>query len=90
MLEPVYRTKFKKDLHRMIKRGKPASKIKDVIEKLLKQEPLDAEYNDHKLSGKLKDLRDCHIESDWILMYRVLEDKLILARTGTHSDLFKK
>ena len=74
----------------MIKRGKLASKIKDVIEKLLKQEPLDAEYNDHKLSGKLKDFRDCHIEPDWILLYKVSGHKLILARTGTHSDLFKK
>jgi mRNA interferase YafQ len=90
MLEPVYRKKFKKDLHRMIKRVKTASKIKDVLEKLLKEEPLDAEYNDHKLSGKLKDFRDCHTEPDWILIYRVLGDKLILARTGTHSDLFKK
>lgn len=89
MLEPVFRKKFKKDLHRMLKRGKSEEKIKDVIKILLNEEPLDSKYNDHKLSGKLKEFRDCHIEPDWILMYQISGNRLILVRTGTHPDLFK-
>lgn len=88
MLVPVFRNKFKKDLHRMLKRGKSEEKIKTVIAKLLNQEPLEAKYNDHKLTGKLKEFRDCHIEPDWILMYKISGNRLILARTGTHPDLF--
>ncbi len=61
MLVPVFRKRFKKDLHRMLKRGKSEAKIKTVISKLLNQEPLDPKYNDHGLSGSLKDFRDCHI-----------------------------
>lgn len=88
MLVPVFRKKFKKDIHRMLKRGKSEEKIKIVISKLLNEEPLDPKYNDHSLSGRLKDFRDCHIEPDWILMYKISGDRLILARTGTHPDLF--
>jgi mRNA interferase YafQ len=60
-----------------------------VIEKLAAQERLDAKYRDHPLSGNWKGFRDCHLEPDWILIYRTSEDTLTLARTGSHSELFK-
>ncbi len=89
MLEPVFRKKFRKDLHRMIQRGKSEKKIKTVILKLVNQEPLPPKYHDHKLSGVLAEFRDCHIEPDWILLYKINDNQLILARTGTHADLFE-
>ena len=64
--------------------------MKAVIEKLVAGEKLEPKYRDHQLSGNWKDHRDCHIESDWILIYRIEEKNLILERTGSHSELFKK
>jgi mRNA interferase YafQ len=85
----VYTSRFKKDFKLMTKRGKDAGKLFDVIEKLLKEETLPAKYQDHPLVGKWRSRRDCHIEPDWILIYYVRGDELILERTGSHSDLFK-
>ncbi len=84
-----YTTQFKKDYKKIKKQNKDISKLNVVIEKLLSQKKLEPKYNDHSLSGKFKNHRDCHIEPNWILIYRITEDKLILERTGSHSDLFK-
>lgn len=84
----VYTGRFKKDFKRIIKRNKDENKLWDIINKLLKGEPLPAKCEDHPLSGKWSGRRDCHIESDWILIYFVRKDDLILERTGSHSDLF--
>lgn len=89
MLKPVYSNRFDKDLKRMLKRGKDAEKIKDVIRKLINEEKLDERYKDHLLRGDYKGCRDCHIEPDWILLYRIYENQIQFLRTGRHSDLFR-
>jgi len=89
MLTVVYRNKFKKNIDLLIKRGKDPEKIKLVIIALVNEQPLDPKQKDHPLTGNYKGFRDCHIEPDWVMIYRIKEDKLYLERTGTHSDLFK-
>jgi mRNA interferase YafQ len=89
MLIVVYRNKFKKNLELLIKRGKDPEKIKLVIIALVNEQPLDLKQKDHPLTGNYKGFRDCHIEPDWVMIYRIKEDMLYLERTGTHSDLFK-
>jgi len=79
---------FKKDVKRMRKRGKDLEKIKAVIDLLVAGEPLPPKNRDHKLGGDWIGRRDCHVEPDWILIYKLTEDELLLERTGTHSDLF--
>jgi mRNA interferase YafQ len=61
-----------------------------LIEKLVTGEKLKAKYKDHQLAGELKGYRDCHIGPDWHLIYKKTINKLILERTGSHSELFKK
>ncbi len=79
---------FKKDIKRQRRRGKQIDKIKVVIELLLTGKPMPPSYKDHPLVGNWIGRRDCHVESDWILIYRILANELRLERTGTHSDLF--
>jgi len=85
-----YTTQFKKDYKKLKKRNKDLSKIRTVIEKLAAGQLLEPKYNDHPLVGNWKGHRDCHIEPDWLLIYRITFDGLYLERTGTHSDLYKK
>ena len=85
-----YSTQFKKDYKRIKKQNKDLSKLRIVIEKLSEGQSLDPIYHDHPLSGNWKNHRDCHIEPDWLLIYRITPEDLFLERTGTHSDLFKK
>lgn len=79
---------FKKDIKRLQKRGKDLRKIKAVIDLLLSETPLPPKNRDHQLRGNWAGHRDCHIEPDWLLIYRLLENELRLERTGSHSDLF--
>ena len=74
----------------MKKRGKDLNKLVAVLDKLSKGEPLPPHNRDHQLIGPLSDFRECHIEPDWLLIYKVLNDTLVLRliRTGSHSDLF--
>jgi mRNA interferase YafQ len=81
-------TQFKRDVKRIIKRGKDTNKLKKIIHLLVKAERLPPENKDHQLKGTLKDCRECHIEPDWLLIYRIEGSELCLARTGSHSDLF--
>jgi mRNA interferase YafQ len=83
-------TKFKKDAEKMNRQGKDLDKMYDVIEKLSEREPLPSKYRDHTLTGNYADCRECHIEPDWLLIYKIEEEELILVltRTGSHSDLF--
>ncbi len=83
------RFQFKKDYKRAQKQTKDLSKLKEVVEKLAAQEQLDVKYRDHPLLGEWKGFRDCHIEPDCILIYKATKYELILARTGTHAELFK-
>lgn len=83
-------TQFRRDIKRMKKRGYDMQKLHTLIEILVQGMPLASKYQDHALTGKWSDHRDCHIMPDWLLIYRLRSAELILVRTGTHSDLFKK
>jgi len=85
----VQASRFKKDVKLAQKRGKDMGKLKAVLSLLIEQSPLPALYRDHALSGDWKGFRDLHIEPDWLLLYRIEGEELQLARTGTHSDLFR-
>ena len=82
--------KFQKDLKRIQKRGYDITLLKDVINLLVNGKVLPIKYKDHNLSGNFKGCRECHITPDWLLIYEISENELILylTRTGTHSDLF--
>lgn len=84
-------TRFKKAVKLVAKRGKEADKLKNIVEKLAKGEPLDSALRDHSLSGNWVNHRELHIEPDWLLIYRIEENVLILelVDTGSHSDGFK-
>ena len=83
---------YKKELKKAIKQGKDIRLINDVINKPANGEILDVKYRDHELSGNFKGYRECHILPDWLLIYQIFDGELMLylARTGTHSELFKK
>ena len=89
MLVPVYTRQFEKDIERAKKQGKNPEKIKIIIRTLLQEQPLDAIHRDHKLIGSYQGRRECHIESDWLLIYKTEEGTIIFERTGSYSDLFK-
>jgi len=90
MLTPSYTRQFERDIKRMKKRGKNLDKLKIIIRSLIGEEPLDSIHRDHKLIGNWKGRRECHIESDWLLIYKTDLDYVIVEPTGTHSDLFQK
>lgn len=79
---------FKRDIKRLLKRGKDLAKMKAVVDLLLAGEDLPPKNRDHQLGGTWVGHRDCHIEPDWLLIYKTLENELRLERTGSHSDLF--
>lgn len=81
-------SQFKRDLKKQAKRGKDLQTLKEVIELLLVGEPLPPKNRDHPLTGNWTGWRDCHLERDWLLIYKISSDELVLGRTGTHSDLF--
>jgi mRNA interferase YafQ len=85
-------SKFKKEYKLAIKRGLDISLLQAVIRDLATGEPLDAKYKDHELSGNFTGHRECHIQSNWLLVYYKSEDILVLTlvRTGTHSDIFNE
>jgi len=89
MRTPSYTRQFAKDLKRMEKRGKVLKKIKTIIKKLVNEERLDPKYRDHKLIGNYKGRRECHVEPDWLLIYKIIDSEIIFERTGTHADLFE-
>ncbi len=91
MIYQLKRTKrFDKDVALAQKRGKDLSKLFSIIEKLANGEELEAKFRDHDLRGLYEGCRECHIEPDWLLVYEIFDDCLVLVlnRTGTHSDLF--
>lgn len=90
MLTIKYQTAFKKDYKRIKKRGYDVKRLEAVVEMLASEQELPAVYKDHSLSGDYKGCRECHIAPDWLLVYEVIKDELLLylTRTGTHSDIF--
>lgn len=91
MLSVISSNKFKKDLKLAIKRGFNIELLREVVNILVNQENLEDKYCDHSLSGEYGGFRECHIEPDWLLVYKIdnKDLELFLFRTGTHSDLFK-
>jgi mRNA interferase YafQ len=90
MLKLKTTNKFDKDLIQAVKSGKDITKIREVIKKLVNRKPLEKKYKDHKLKGNFKNRRECHIEPDWLLIYKIEGDTIFFERTGSHSELFKK
>ena len=92
MLKPAFTGQFKRDYKLAIKRGCNPNKLEKVISLLCNEQPLPEVYRDHSLTNSMdyKSMRECHIEPDWLLAYKIYEQTLILKliRTGTHSDLF--
>lgn len=90
MLEIVPSNQFKKDLKLAKKRGFKIEHLRDVVNMLASEQKLDEKYRDHGLTGNYNGFRECHVEPDWLLIYRISRDmlELFLFRTGTHSDLF--
>ena len=92
MLKVEFTGQFKKDYKLAIKRGCNPKELEAVIDLLANEQPLPEKYRDHALtnSRNYKNMRECHIEPDWLLIYKVYKDTLILRliRTGSHSDLF--
>ncbi len=87
----VRRTKkFRKELKKMLKRGADLDKLETVVNILAVGETLPPQYHDHALTGDLEGTRDCYITPDWLLLYRIENDVLVLTltRTGSHFDLF--
>ncbi len=92
MLKIEYQGQFKKDFKLAVKRGCDIAEFQKVISLLANEQPLPEKYRDHALvnSGEYKGVRECHIQPDWLLIYKIYNDSLILKliRTGSHSDLF--
>lgn len=90
MLTIRYHRAFKKDYKRVVRRGYNIHLLENVVTLLSEQRPLPQKYKDHDLSGDYAGFRECHITPDWLLIYEIKDDELILCltRTGTHSDLF--
>ena len=88
MLEVFVTNTCKKDLKKAKKQNRDFSKFQNVVTLLQKGTPLPPSYKDHQLTGNYKHYRECHIEPDWLLMYKIENYELQLARVGSHSELF--
>lgn len=91
MFTVKFTTAYKKSYKLMKKRGLDVTLLDDVVEELSQGNPLDDKYKDHLLKGEYAGFHECHIKSDWLLIYLIEEDvlTLTLVNTGSHSDLFK-
>ncbi len=92
MLDVRYSSQFKKDFKLIQKRNYPIQELLDVIDMLRQEKILPKKYCNHELGGNWNGFLECHIRSDWLLIYRIEKNilELALSRTGTHSDLFGK
>lgn len=90
MLEVILSNQFKKDLKLASKRGYKLELLEKTVDKIANNIKLEDKYRDHALTGNYIGFRECHIQPDWLLVYRIENDELILflSRTGSHSDLF--
>lgn len=88
-MKTIRRTaQFKRDVRRMQRRGKDLGKLERVLESLVKGETLDLRHRDHILAQMDGGVQECHVEPDWLLIYELGEQKILLIRTGSHTDLF--
>ena len=81
-------TQFRRDVKRLLRSGVDLSKLEDVVTALVNQQTLEDRFRDHPLIGNWKGHRECHIQPDWLLIYRITGEELQLVRTGGHSELF--
>ncbi len=90
--EVKFTSAMKKDMKKVVKRHYDLNLFAEIVDKLANDVPLDEKYHDHALEGNWANHRECHIKPDWLLIYQIKDDILILelSRTGTHSDLFGK
>lgn len=88
MLDVRYSTKFKKDFKTCVKRGYRISLLQETIDILRIPATLPRKNRDHNLSGNYLGYKECHIEPNWLLIYKQTDEELVLDRTGTHADLF--
>ena len=89
MLKPSYTTQFKRDYKLQLKRHKDLNLLDKIMTALANEENLPDHNKDHRLQGDYSEYRECHIEPDWLLIYKVEKADIYFVRTGTHSDLFK-
>lgn len=89
MLKIIPSSRFKKDVRSLMHSGKDISKLMDVVNLIAAQQPLPDKYHDHALKGDKKGFRECHIENNWLLLYQIKKDILVLSlvRSGTHAEL---
>ena len=90
MYTPVYTKQFKRDIKKAKKQGRDIEQFKLIARTLIAEEVLDPIFRDHKLIGNYKDRRECHISSDWLLIYKIDGERIIFERIGSHSELFVK
>lgn len=88
MLIPIYLRSFEKELDKAKSRGLDLALIREVMEKLIHERQLDPKHRNHKLQGNYKGFWECHVQPDWLLIYKKDRERIYFARTGTHSDLF--
>ncbi|MEI6205559.1 MAG: type II toxin-antitoxin system YafQ family toxin [Desulfuromonadales bacterium] len=89
MRQPRTTGRFERDYSQMVKRGKQIDKLDSVMMMQINEDALPPRNRDHALDGNFKGFRDCHIEPDWLLIYKVEGDVITFERTGTHSDIFR-
>lgn len=89
MRTPFYAKQFERDVKLQKKRGKDPDKLKTILRLLVESKMLPEKNRDHSLSGNFSGYRECHIEPDWLIIYRLQENAVYFVRTGTHSDLFE-
>ena len=87
MRELILTTRFRRDLRRVVRRGK-SERLREVLERLVADEPLELRHRAHQLTGSMAPLWECHIENDWLLVWDEDDTTLTLMQTGTHSDIF--
>lgn len=87
--EIIRQTQFKTDLKRIARSGRyQVAELLTVADDLANERPLPSKHRDHPLAGQWQSYRECHIKPDWLLIYKLEPERLILVRTGSHSDLF--
>ncbi len=89
-LQPVYTRQFEKDVRRMRRRGKEMEKLKLLLSCLVSGKLPDPLHRDHMLVGNWQGRRECHVEADWLLIYKPESERIVFERTGSHADLFGK
>lgn len=88
MLKPSYAPKFEKDYKRIRNSGKNINSLDRVLQMIIHEEKLPPKFNDHKLHGRLKEYRECHIQHDLLLMYKIDGNRVFFTRAGSHSEIF--